>query len=119
MGFRVYVILAKAKEAMERERKLTSAYPPPMTESWECEKHDKCRTVWKEIWWKKVARQLLHPTKPLLFHETVGYISGIEHSGMTPSCKTMMLEKVTTSGFKDEMIVDGATEAVIMYHKSL
>jgi hypothetical protein len=106
---------------MEHERKLTSAYPPPMTfnRSWECEKHDKCRTVWREIWWKKVAKQLLHPTKPLLFHETIGYISGIEYPGLTPSCKTTMLEKVMTRGFKDERIIDGATEAVIMYHKSL
>ena len=30
LGLKVYSIVVKAREAMERERRLTSAYPPPM-----------------------------------------------------------------------------------------
>ncbi|EDR02117.1 uncharacterized protein LACBIDRAFT_332676 [Laccaria bicolor S238N-H82] len=77
LGVKVYSIIAKACEMLECERKLTTAYPPPMTfdPSWECETHQAvCILIWRDFWWKKVAKQLLHPVKPLAFCDVAEFV---------------------------------------------
>ena len=122
LGQKVYSILAKARERLERERKLVAAMPPPMSiaESWECHSHDQCRTVWKDVWWRVIAREILHPTKPLAFSEAPDFIARTDFRGMTPSCKQDMVVEVREHGFRGEVgILNGCVDAVLAYHQSL
>jgi hypothetical protein len=122
IGFKVYIIIAKAKERMENERKLVSAYPPPINtvESWDCYTHAKCKSVWREGWLRTVGRQILHPTNPLSFEDTIPYIQGMEHPGMTGSCKQETVEMLKVTGFLGEgVIVQGAIDAIIRFNNTL
>lgn len=122
LGQKVYSTLAKARERLERERKLVAAMPPPMdiAESWECHSHDQCRAVWKDVWWRVIAKEVLHPTKPLPFSEAPDLVARTDFKGMTPSCKEDMVAVVRAKGFQGEAgILDGCVNAVVAYHRSL
>lgn len=123
LGVKVYSIIAKAREMLERERKLTAAYPPPITfdPSWECETHQTvCISIWRDFWWKKVAKQLLHPVKPLAFRDVSEFVEKeLKGPGLRASCRTSIIEEVRAMGFMEQQIVDGAVEAVIAFHKAL
>ncbi|KAH7919742.1 hypothetical protein BV22DRAFT_998470, partial [Leucogyrophana mollusca] len=76
IGFKTYIILAKAKEFVEHERKLIASIPPPMAfvQPLECQQHNDCRAAWRELWWKKVAKAMLHPTVPMLLEGAATYV---------------------------------------------
>jgi hypothetical protein len=98
MGLTEFSILCKAKEKIEKERKLTAAVPPSMNfaESWSCRTHENCKKIWREVWWRKVARQILHPNSPLAFDTACEAINKIEFPGMTESCRIEMMEIIRT-----------------------
>ncbi|KAH7903830.1 hypothetical protein BJ138DRAFT_1189012 [Hygrophoropsis aurantiaca] len=123
IGFKTYIILAKAKEFVEHERKLIASIPPPMAfvQSFECEHHDDCRTAWKELWWKKVARSLLHPRAPMVLETGVTYVEQLEFEGMSACCKADMVEVIKQRNAFGivEKVVEEAGTAVLAYNKSL
>ena len=123
LGVKVYSIITKAREMLEHEWKLTSAYPPPMTfdPPWECKTHQMvCISIWRDFWWKKVAKQLLHPVKPLAFCDVFEFVEKeLKGPGLTASCRTSMVEEVWVMGFMEQQIVDSAVEAMITFHKAL
>jgi hypothetical protein len=122
LGPRVYSVLAKAREKLERERKLVAAMPPPMkvAESWECRSHEQCKAVWKEVWWRVIAKEILHPTRPLPFSEAPDLIARTEFKGMTLSCKQDIIGEVQANGFQGEAgILAGVIDAVVRHHRSL
>jgi hypothetical protein len=111
MGFRIYSILTKAKEALESERKLLAAVPPKISEkdnenqSW-CESHNQCVKIWDEVWFKVVARALLHPKTPLQFSGGIELLQRTPHTGMKPACKKAMIDWVQgQDGFKSQRII--------------
>lgn len=62
INIRLYSIIAKAKEALENQRKLIAACPPSLPKDspgfqtvW-CTSHATCAKVWADTWWKVVVR---------------------------------------------------------------
>ncbi|KIM50386.1 hypothetical protein SCLCIDRAFT_67338, partial [Scleroderma citrinum Foug A] len=75
---RVYSIIARAHEVMEKEQCTMAAVPPGLSlpPSLACNplQHAHCKDVWACFWWQKAACQLLHPYNPLPLSSLVGYI---------------------------------------------
>lgn len=124
VSLKVYSVITKARAAVEHERRLVAAVPPPMRFEvvWECRVHDTlCSNVWKGFWMKKVAKRLLHPSQPLAFDEIGEFVSKNDNdlTKMTPRCKDAMVEQMGEEAALTEIIIDGAVEAVITFFRSL
>ncbi|KAG1719092.1 uncharacterized protein EDB91DRAFT_1065902 [Suillus paluster] len=69
MKFKVYEIIAWAKEVIEQEHWALATYPPLLliSTSFSCSTclHSQCKEAWSGFWWKKVACMILHPINPL------------------------------------------------------
>jgi hypothetical protein len=52
-----------------------------------------------------VTRQILHLMNPLSFPNAVAYVQGMEHPGMTGSCKREAVEMLKISGFLGEGVI--------------
>jgi hypothetical protein len=123
MNIRLYSIIAKAKEAIEKQRKLIAACPPSLPKdsqdfqtAW-CASHAICAKVWADMWWKVVARSILHPLKPLEIHTIVEFLRSIEHRGMSLPCKEDMLRRLQSDGSPFNTlqgIEDGAIRSVLL-----
>jgi hypothetical protein len=128
IGFHTYIMLCKTKEALEYERKLAVHCVPPMdfVQSYRCISHDKCRRTWKEIWWKRVGKKLLHPDNPLSYSDGPDFVANMDwgSADISPCCKEDMIETVRQAmGFGGDSveadITKTAVDAVIAFHKSL
>jgi hypothetical protein len=123
LGYKVYRIIAKTKEYIDKQRKSTAQVAPPLTflESYECMDHKTCRDVWKDGWWKKVSKRLVHPTQPISLREVADYVSGLDFTGMTAVCKAEMVDFIKNNdGFRvEDIIIRQGIDAVVAYHKSL
>ncbi|KAJ8580264.1 hypothetical protein M405DRAFT_71097 [Rhizopogon salebrosus TDB-379] len=126
MGFKVYTIIARAKEVMERERRTLAAYPPSLhilpSSTCSIRLHNRCKEAWSAFWWKRVARAILHPTSPLSL--TLALQLVIEAplpDGMNVACKQAMIDAmIDTDGLGvEERIIEGAVRAVTSFLGSL
>jgi hypothetical protein len=90
-------------------------------ESYECMDHQLCKTVWKDVWWKKVGKQIVHPTRPLALQNVPAFVAKTDFPGMYEGCKEEMEIIVRQhEGFGLEAeIIQGAVDAVITFHQSL
>lgn len=123
INIRLYSIIAKAKEAIEKQCKLIAACPPSLPKdtqdfqtAW-CVSHATCAKVWADTWWKVVARSILHPLRPLEFNTIVDFLKSIEHQGMSAPCKEDMLRKLQSDGSPFNTlqgIEDGAIRSVLL-----
>lgn len=125
IGFTMYIILAKACKMINHCHKLLAAVPPEMTffKSYLCQDHNRCKAHWRELWWKKLARKLLHPTEPLPLDEAISFLDGTNLDGIIAVCKEDMMEQMRgASGIRlaiEDEIIEAAVAAVIVYHKGL
>ena len=126
IGFKVYTVIAQAREVMEHERRILAAYPPSLhilpSSTCSAHLHNRCKEAWMVFWWKKVARAILHPTTPLSLPLTLQLI--IESplpDGMNITCKQAMINAMIKSAGLDveERIIEGAIRAVTTYLGSL
>ncbi|KAG2132168.1 hypothetical protein BD769DRAFT_1386457 [Suillus cothurnatus] len=126
MGFKVYTIIARAKEVMERERRALAAYPPSLlvSPSFSCSSHlhSQCKEAWSGFWWKKVARAILHPMNPLPLTQILQLvIEAPLPNGMNIACKQAMVDAmIELEGLEvEERIIEGVIRAVTLYFNSL
>ncbi|KAG1893888.1 uncharacterized protein F5891DRAFT_1195803 [Suillus fuscotomentosus] len=126
MGFKVYTIIARAKEVMERERRALAAYPPSLlvSASFSCSarSHSQCKEAWSGFWWKKVARAILHPKNPLPLTQTLQLILEAPlPNGMNAACRQAMVDAmIELDGLEvEERIIEGVIRAVTLYFSSL
>lgn len=125
ISFTTYIILAKAREAIDYCRKLIAAVPHSITfaESFRCYNHDKCKDAWRENWWRKLGKQLLHPTTPLEINGALDFLENMAHKDMTACCKADAMEELrNNAGSKfsvEEAIIAAAVEAIMTFHRSL
>ncbi|TDL14640.1 hypothetical protein BD410DRAFT_809567 [Rickenella mellea] len=110
IGWRTYQVLAKLREALEVERKRAAFAPPPIqTPSFMCNDHTKCVQAWKEEWWKKVGKKMLHPdwTKAMSFRDASAEMLKLELTDMLPDCRKKVKASIEGSGgfqIEDDMI---------------
>jgi hypothetical protein len=131
IGFTTYIMLCKAKEALEHEQKLMAHFAPPMGEFSQsygeciCQSHPKCRKAWRELWWKRVGKRLLHPDNPMATEEGVEFVTSMDWgSEITECCKQDMIEAIRGgAAFRKEStsadIVKTVVDAVVAFNKSL
>lgn len=127
IGFNTYVMLCKTKEALEYERKLTAHHSPPMAfvEPYGCRSHKKCEKSWREIWWKRVGKKLLHPDNPLRYSKGMEFMGSMDWGAEISSCcKEEMIESIRTgwvfsSQSPSDGIIQKAVDAVVTFNKSL
>ncbi|KAG1750998.1 hypothetical protein EDD22DRAFT_957812 [Suillus occidentalis] len=126
MGFKVYTIIAQAKEVIERERRALAAYPPSLliAPSFSCSvrSHSRCKEAWSGFWWKKVARAILHPMNPLPLTQVLQVIVEAPlPDGMNITCRQAMVDAmVDLNGLEvEERIIEGVIRAVTSYFSSL
>ena len=123
INMRLYSIIAKAKEAMERQRKIITAVPPSLPKdshdfqtAW-CTSHATCGKVWAETWWRVVARSILHPLDPLDLNKIIDFLKSTDHRGMSIDCKEDILGWLQRDGshFNTlQRIQDGAIRSVLL-----
>ncbi|KAG2138191.1 hypothetical protein BD769DRAFT_1663768 [Suillus cothurnatus] len=106
MGFKVYTIIAWAKEVMDCSSHL----------------HSQCKEAWSGFWWKKVARAILHPMNPLPLTQILQLvIKAPLPNGMNIACKQAMVDAmIELEGLEvEERIIEGVIRAVTLYFNSL
>ncbi|KAG2356761.1 hypothetical protein BDR07DRAFT_1491510 [Suillus spraguei] len=106
MGFKVYTIIARAKEVMDCSTRL----------------HSRCKEAWSGFWWKKVARAILYPTNPLSLTQTLQFIIEAQlPDGMNVERKQAMVNvMIELDGLEvEEKIIEGVIRAVTSYFNSL
>ncbi|KAJ6481609.1 hypothetical protein DFH09DRAFT_1213599 [Mycena vulgaris] len=54
-------------ERLEIEMRRTGNVEPALATDpdWKCQTHAMCAAVWKQLWWDKIGRKLLHPDRPI------------------------------------------------------
>lgn len=126
LGLRVYMIIAKAHERIEIERKSIGAVAPGLSlaPSLACSvtKHSTCKDTWAQVWWNKVAYRILHPTNPLHLSAVFNHVTGLsDPQGLNPQCKAKFLEQVVETGTLaiEDRIIEAAIAAVHAYFDSL
>lgn len=101
IGFDSFIILAKAKEALE-ERRLTLADKAPamgFIERYGCHNHDRCKHAWRQFWRASIGRKLLSSNNPLQYHNIMNALRTAESKSEWPSdiagcCKIDMLSQL-------------------------
>ncbi|KAF8145502.1 hypothetical protein K438DRAFT_1991792 [Mycena galopus ATCC 62051] len=124
IGWKVYSILAKAKEKLEEETRRTAFVPPRMAvdPSWECTTHASCLAIWPKLWVDRIGRSLLHADAPMKLHEIRGKVlkdETFKHAQLSKSCRCDIVLICTGITFAEESIIIACTEAIVNYHKSL
>ena len=126
LGLQVYMIIAKAHERIEVERKSIGAVAPGLSlaPSTACSvtKHSTCKDIWAQVWWNKVAYRILHPTNPLHLSAVFDHVTGLsDPQGLNPQCKVKFLEQVVETGTLgvEDQVVEAAITAVQAYFDSL
>ncbi|KAF4596843.1 hypothetical protein EYR40_007468 [Pleurotus pulmonarius] len=120
MGARVISIIIKAKEVVDEQRKTLAAFPPPLSDapSWGCETHASCHRVWRDTWWKVIAKAILHPKFPRPLTDCIGLIVETPYIGMSAQCKQEAILSITEQGnfSVEEEIRRRALDSILSYH---
>jgi hypothetical protein len=124
IGWRTYRVLAKLHDALEVERKRAAFAPPPiLNPALMCNDHAKCVVVWKEEWWKKVGKKMLHPdwTKAMSFPDASTEMLKLELTDMHPDCRKKVKASIQDSGgFRiEEDMINLVIEKLVEENKQL
>ncbi len=105
LGFPVYVVLARCREALESERRLVALIPLDISNELlyrpleGCTDHHQCSRVWKSVWWERIGKMILHPNALLGwdFRDVKRKLKGIEFNGMNDGCRDTAIKEVLAS----------------------
>ncbi|KAI0697420.1 hypothetical protein C8T65DRAFT_743210 [Cerioporus squamosus] len=98
IGYPVYALITKVKEAIDRERRVLAHLPPELnTHDPTCANNARCAMIWRETWWMKIGRRLLDPDPKveLTFAAGPDAVRNVEWTGMTAGCREKMVMAVT------------------------
>jgi hypothetical protein len=115
VGLIAFETIARAKDALESERKLMAAIPPPLPQAASCHGHNRCQKIWVDMWFKTIGRELLHPSKPLPFDKIISRTLELIYNGLSMDCKgDAIIQMITSSSFQiEEAITQSATARII------
>jgi hypothetical protein len=95
LDFRLYMLIATAKESIATARKVLANHPPFPTDSDYtpfCPQHATCKRVWIEKWFLVLGRKIHHPTEHFALISIPEELKNMEHRGMNSDCKNHVLE---------------------------
>ncbi|KAJ7717147.1 hypothetical protein B0H16DRAFT_1898058 [Mycena metata] len=104
MGWKVYSILVKAKEALDAEARRVAFVPPSMAKD------------------PAIGRELLHADRPMHLNEIAGKVlreDTLKHTRLSESCRVDIVNHCIDMTFADESIVTACAEAIVKYHANL
>lgn len=122
IGIQVYSILVRGKERMEIEMRRTANVEPALAADpdWQCQKHAVCVAVWKQLWWDKIGRKLLHPDRPITTDAILAEAKKLVHKDMNEKCRQDILRQMESNVvFVDKRVIAGVAAAIVAYHKTL
>ncbi|KAJ6479429.1 hypothetical protein C8R47DRAFT_1047272 [Mycena vitilis] len=112
LGFDMYVVVARLKEAMDRQRRILASDPPlfeadpdpkggsvfdvnrGIPHSRECTNHPGCAQDWYTAWWCGMARFLLDGHCALSYTESIRQFQLMEFGNMNPLCRLKMFDAI-------------------------
>lgn len=118
LGLPVLSILVKTKENRLNYRQTVAHVAPKLREDpdHDCLNHARCHAVWKEAWWRHVAKKILHPNNDMPIINLDDFARGLTIEGMTWSCQYDVMANWTS---REEGMITQAVDKIIDYHKSL
>ncbi|KAL0948682.1 hypothetical protein HGRIS_010487 [Hohenbuehelia grisea] len=99
LGIKIIGVITKAQETLEEHRKRLAHYPPPLNNYVpDCSTHTTCKHVWHDVWWKTIARAILHPKEPCRLNDCLDLIRNTSFSTMKDMCKAAAIVSIQESG---------------------
>lgn len=102
LSFPGYLVIACAKEEIQKQRKVLAAIPPyPLDVSADnaphCTYHTTCIRVWYDKWAKEIVPRIHHPTNHFPLSKTITALQEMDHIGMNLACKCYAIEWMISS----------------------
>ncbi|KAJ7103982.1 hypothetical protein B0H15DRAFT_766017 [Mycena belliarum] len=122
IGLKVYSLLVQGKERMEAEMRWVAQVPPEMVKdhSWQCSDNKACTSAFKDFWWNKIGRKLLHPSVPSDYNQIPELIKNASNwNGLHPECKLEMERKTQETIYPSEGIIAGVAAAIVAHYEKL
>ncbi|PSR71727.1 hypothetical protein PHLCEN_2v12401 [Hermanssonia centrifuga] len=121
LGFGVYDVIARTREALEGERKLLALVPMDIKSddlrSKNCESHGECSSIWKKDWKTYIGQRLLNPNWMFSLHmdRVEGELRNVKFEGMDRGCLDTAITAVIESGALDiqDRYIDMALEMLL------
>ncbi|KAJ6462902.1 hypothetical protein C8R45DRAFT_1107971 [Mycena sanguinolenta] len=107
IGLRVYVALARLKEAIQQHRCILATEEPQFRKktgdespahSAACTGYSGCEEDWHCAWWNGMGRFLLDGREPQTWTDSLRRFEDFKFGRMHPDCVKIMFEKVTGAG---------------------
>ncbi|KAG6913414.1 hypothetical protein DXG01_007016 [Tephrocybe rancida] len=115
IGLKVLSILAKSREAMEKERRIIALTPPhssDMPAGYGCYNHSSCKKIWVDIWFKRISMDILHPHTPLPFAQVLQRATTlVGDSHIHQCCQDQLLTQLATGYTADQLRIEESVKA--------
>ncbi|KAJ6497290.1 hypothetical protein C8R45DRAFT_1128887 [Mycena sanguinolenta] len=107
LGFKVYVALARLKEAIQQQRCILAAEGPQFRKTPRgegpahgatCTDNNSCGEDWHCVGWNGIGRFMLDGRNPQTWADSVQQFEDFEFGRMNPQCVKTMLDKVRGGG---------------------
>ncbi|KAJ3558878.1 hypothetical protein NP233_g11407 [Leucocoprinus birnbaumii] len=114
MGWEVFCILARGKEAQAQQRSILAHLSIPRDINHFCKSAEDCqyqRQIW---WWQVVAKKLLQPKNPISLKDCYEFLTSNSPAGLNEECHRELVQFLEGKGiFRLEMaILEGVKKAV-------
>ncbi|KAF7426531.1 hypothetical protein PC9H_008900 [Pleurotus ostreatus] len=123
LGIGLFVIIAGAKEALQKYRAGIAYQPMDLTEAGEanadlptCSTHDQCKAAWPAWWWRNVARKIIYPDNPIDLEDVVEIVKAGTIKGMSNGCKEAVMEKLAQVEWNKPVINQAVLKATTFIH---
>ncbi|KAJ6483372.1 hypothetical protein C8R45DRAFT_1099638 [Mycena sanguinolenta] len=118
LNLTTFSILANVREARWNYRRSVAHVAPTLHDDPDhnCTNHARCKAVWKEAWWRHVAKKLLHSVNSIGVATVPDFVRSLTIDGMSWSCKYDAMDGWVS---REEEMITAATQAIIEYNESL
>jgi hypothetical protein len=109
-------------EVMEAEMRRTANVETALADDpdWKCETHSVCVAAWRQAWWDKIGRKVLHPDQPIKPNAILAEAKKLAPKNMNEKCLQDVLRQMeTTVEFVDKRVIRGVAKAIVTYYKTL
>lgn len=118
MGVKAYSIIAKAQEALQRERFLMAMNVPALVKHSSCQSHHTCLVSWKGTWTKVVVEYLIG-SSPLRLSEMADAIRSTSFPDLNLDCHLDTVINLKSERFfrAEGVIIDAVAASVLKAYR--